>query len=130
MPSLEALPPQLIRIIFETLDGMYTFDDRVRVPPLVFTCRRFHQILTPTLYRGVRLNLEFDVEKCLGPFFELFGTVLLISGFSRREISQSILLGLASHFRFLKLHHFTSAPAPFEVSFEVRDERRHEIIER
>ncbi|KUL85540.1 hypothetical protein ZTR_08063 [Talaromyces verruculosus] len=27
-------------------------------------------------------------------------------------------------------HHFTSAPAPFEVSFEVRDERRREIIER
>lgn len=26
-------------------------------------------------------------------------------------------------------HHFTSAPAPFEVSFEVRDERRREIIE-
>lgn len=27
-------------------------------------------------------------------------------------------------------HHFTSAPAPFEVSFEVRDGRRREIIER
>ncbi|QGA15047.1 hypothetical protein EYB26_002703 [Talaromyces marneffei] len=27
-------------------------------------------------------------------------------------------------------HHFTSAPAPFEVSFEVRDEHRRKIIER
>lgn len=69
MPSLETFPPELIGMIFKCLADMDMPDNRVPVAPLVSTCRRFHQILTPMLYYSVGLNALHNGEKCLGVFF-------------------------------------------------------------
>lgn len=69
MPSLEIFPPEIIRMIFECMADMNMPDNRVPVVPLVSTCRRFHQILTPMLYNSVGLNAIHNGEKRLGLFF-------------------------------------------------------------